>query len=93
MGMYQLARELIGSSDYYDGLWERRARLANIPALLLWGRKDSTFGSALGRWREAFPQAQVVTFPDAGHFVSEEESSVGERVERFIDERAVVHRA
>jgi haloalkane dehalogenase len=64
--MYQLARELIGSSDYYDDLWERRARLANIPMLLLWGLKDPTFGPALGRWREAFPQAQLVTFPNAG---------------------------
>jgi pimeloyl-ACP methyl ester carboxylesterase len=91
MGMYQLARELLGSSDSYDGLWERRARLANIPALLLWGLKDATFGPALGRWREVFPQAQVITFPEAGHFVMEEEPSVGERVERFIDERVVVY--
>src|SRR5690242_20824957 len=42
IGMYQLARELIGSSDYYDELWQRRARLANIPALLMWGLKDPT---------------------------------------------------
>lgn len=93
MGMYQLARELLGSSDYYDDLWEQRAQLANIPALLLWGLKDVTFGPALGRWREAFPRAQVVTFPDAGHFVMEEELSVDEHVERFIDERAVVYGA
>jgi len=91
MGMYQLARELLGSSDWYGGLWERRARLANIPALLLWGLKDATFGPALGRWREVFPQAQAITFPDAGHFVMEEEPSVGERVETFIDERAAVY--
>ena len=90
MGMYQLARELIGSSDYYDDLWERRARLANLPTLLLWGLKDPTFGPALERWREAFPRAQVVTFPNAGHFVIEEEPSVAERVESFIQEWAVV---
>jgi haloalkane dehalogenase len=91
MGMYQLARELLGSSDWYDGLWERRARLANIPALLLWGLKDATFGAGLGRWREVFPQAQVITYPDAGHFVMEEEPSVGEHVETFIDEHAVIY--
>jgi pimeloyl-ACP methyl ester carboxylesterase len=91
MGMYHLARELLGSSEWYSGLWERRARLANIPALLLWGLKDTTFGPALGRWREVFPQAQIITCPDAGHFVMEEEPSAGEHVERFIAERAVVY--
>lgn len=91
MGMYQLARELLGSSDWYDGLWERRARLANIPALLLWGLKDATFGPALARWREAFPCAQVLTFPHAGHFVIEEESSVAEHVAAFIDQPAAVY--
>jgi pimeloyl-ACP methyl ester carboxylesterase len=50
----------------------------------------SRFGPALERWRAAFPRAQVATFPDAGHFVMEEEPSVAERVERFIQEQAMV---
>ncbi len=68
-----LARELIGSSDWYDELWEKRASLADKPALLLWGMKDPAFGlDALARWKAALPGARAVEFPAAGHFVQEE---------------------
>jgi pimeloyl-ACP methyl ester carboxylesterase len=67
------ARELMGSSGWYEGLWRRRDRLAGLPALVLWGMKDSAFRpDALARWREALPGARVVELPDAGHFVQEE---------------------
>ncbi len=70
---WRLAQELIGSSAWYDRLWNRRDRIAAIPALLLWGMKDPTFGPAyLERWRELFPDATVETYPEAGHFVQEE---------------------
>lgn len=68
-----LARELLGSSDWYEELWGWRERLAEKPALLLWGGKDPTFGAAaLARWRGMLAQARVVEFPEAGHFVQEE---------------------
>lgn len=68
-----LARELIGSSEWYDALWQQRAKLAVKPALLLWGMKDPAFGpDALARWKAALPLARCVEFPDAGHFVQEE---------------------
>jgi haloalkane dehalogenase len=68
-----LARELIGSSDWYEGLWGRLDRIADKPALLLWGMKDPTFGAAaLERWRRALRNSRVVEFPEAGHFVQEE---------------------
>lgn len=68
-----LARELIGSSDWYEGLWGRLDRIADKPALLLWGMKDPTFGAAaLERWRGALRNSRVVEFPEAGHFVQEE---------------------
>ncbi|HEX6135707.1 MAG TPA: alpha/beta fold hydrolase [Longimicrobiales bacterium] len=68
-----LARELIGSSDFYDGLWQRRERLADKPSLLLWGMKDPAFGpDALARWQAELPHARTVEFPHAGHFVLEE---------------------
>jgi haloalkane dehalogenase len=73
-GMWVLARELIGSSTWYDQLWQQRTCLADKPALLLWGMRDPTFppNPFLGRWKGLFSQAQVVTFDDAGHFVQEE---------------------
>jgi haloalkane dehalogenase len=71
-GTWVLARELIGSSHWYDTLWKRRGHLANKPALLLWGVRDSAFDrTALARWYEVLPHARVVTFPDTGHFVQE----------------------
>jgi haloalkane dehalogenase len=61
------ARALLGATDWYDGLWRRRDRLAGIPALLVWGMKDPAFGAHLPRWREVFPAARVAEFDDTGH--------------------------
>jgi haloalkane dehalogenase len=65
------AREVLGSSDWYDGLWRRRDRIARIPALLIWGMKDPAFGRYLPRWREVFERAEVVEL-DCGHAPPEE---------------------
>lgn len=75
-GMLALARALLGSSDWYEGLWSRRERIRHIPALLLWGLKDRGVRSGvfdLARWQSVFSRARNVTFPNAGHFVQEEE--------------------
>ena len=61
------ARELLGGSAWLDTLWERRSRLAAMPALLVWGTRDSAFGTALPRWRSVFADAEVVEWPDVGH--------------------------
>jgi len=61
------ARELLGSSAWYDALWARRERLARIPALLVWGARDPAFATCLPRWRSLFYRAQVVELADAGH--------------------------
>lgn len=72
-GTWVLAREVLGSSTWYDQLWQQRARLQGLPALILWGMKDFAFGAKeLGRWREMFPSGKVQTFPGVGHFVQEE---------------------
>lgn len=61
------AREVLGSSAWFDGLWHRRDRIARIPALLVWGMRDPAFATALPRWRTVFSDAQVVEWPDVGH--------------------------
>jgi haloalkane dehalogenase len=81
-----LARELLGSSGWYESLWSRRDRIAEKPALLLWGARDPAFGGALGRWRQLFPHARVETFPAAGHFVQEEVEGLGATIAAFLDE-------
>ncbi|MGE5602420.1 MAG: alpha/beta fold hydrolase [Nitrososphaerales archaeon] len=86
-GTWVLARELLGSSEWYDSLWQKRAYIRGLPALILWGMKDFAFGAKeLARWREVFPDARVQTFPEIGHFVQEE---LGEElcplVSEFLD--------
>lgn len=80
MAPWILARELIASSDWYEGLWRERDRLADFPALILWGMKDPAFGpDVLARWRTALPNARVVELADVGHFVQEEAPEVAAR--------------
>ena len=70
--LWGLARALLGSSRYYDSLWQRRERLRSLPVLIVWGVKDSAFPlKYLARWREAVPHAQVVELP-VGHWPHEE---------------------
>jgi haloalkane dehalogenase len=66
-------REIIGSSDWLVGLWDRREAIAEVPATLAWGMKDIAFREKeLNRWRSLFPDAKVVRYPECGHFVAEE---------------------
>ncbi|CAA9333213.1 MAG: Hydrolase, alpha/beta fold family [uncultured Gemmatimonadaceae bacterium] len=92
---WALARALLGSSAWYDGLWQRRARLRGKPALLLWGMRDPGFGGAyLARWREALPEAAVAELPGAGHFVQEEAAAeVAAHIETFLTRPAPGPRA
>jgi haloalkane dehalogenase len=72
--LWALARALTSSASFYDGLWRRRAELAAIPALIVWGMRDSAFPPrSLDRWRQALPHAEVVALPEAGHWPHEED--------------------
>jgi haloalkane dehalogenase len=66
------AREILGSSAWYDGLWRRRDRIARTPAILIWGMRDPAFARYLPRWREVFEQTEVVQLADCGHAPPEE---------------------
>jgi haloalkane dehalogenase len=64
-------------------LWERRAALADLPALIVWGTKDPAFlHRYLARWREALPRAAVLELP-VGHWPQEE---APEEVARAVGE-------
>jgi haloalkane dehalogenase len=82
--LWALARALNGSAAFYDGLWQRRAQLAGVPALVIWGMKDTAFRpSQLARWRTVLPDARFLELPAAGHWPHEEEP---ETVETAIRE-------
>ncbi len=54
----------------------RLHELADRPAILLWGMKDFVFDTHfLQGFRERLPRAQVHEFPEAGHYVLEDEAA------------------
>jgi haloalkane dehalogenase len=72
--LFALAQSMLGSSAFFDALWQRRARLAAVPVHLFWGMRDSAFPPALlARWQRAVPHARVTKFPTSGHWPHEEE--------------------
>ena len=71
--LWALARSLRGSAAPYTELWNNRARLAHIPALVLWGAKDRALPARYAdRFHEALPGAKVELLADAGHWPQEE---------------------
>jgi haloalkane dehalogenase len=67
------AQAVLGASDWYDSLWQQRARIREIPTLIAWGMRDVAFRKQeLERLETVFAHARTVRFEDAGHFVQEE---------------------
>jgi haloalkane dehalogenase len=93
--LWALARALLGSSDFYDSLWQRRAALADLPTLILWGMRDPAFPPRLlQRWRAALPHARFYELPDAGHWPHEEApDEVARAITSFVDEATAVRGA
>ncbi|MGE5224799.1 MAG: alpha/beta fold hydrolase [Omnitrophica WOR_2 bacterium] len=85
-GTWVFLQELIGSSDWYESIWNHRENIRNKPALIVWGMKDIAFKEKeLKRWEELFPQAQVIRFSEAGHFLQEEEGpQIASLIRSFI---------
>lgn len=73
LGSWVFPREVAGSHEWLDSLWERRSALKDKNVLLAWGMKDIAFREKeLKRWIDLFPHAKVVRYPEAGHFLAEE---------------------
>ncbi|WP_165228830.1 alpha/beta fold hydrolase [Aquisphaera insulae] len=61
--------------DLVTGVQDRLPLLADVPMLVGWGLKDFVFdGTFLDEWTRRFPRATVLAYPDAGHYVLEDES-------------------
>jgi haloalkane dehalogenase len=86
---WEYARALLGSSAWYDGLWQRRDRIRDVPALLAWGMKDPAFAGALPRWRTVFRTADVLELADVGHAPPEEHGpELAARIADFLSRPA-----
>jgi len=85
-GCYTLPWEIIGSSDWLASLWDRREALQGKVKLIAWGTKDIAFRKKEREtFAKAFPDAPVVIFEDAGHFVAEEQpEKLIDAIERHV---------
>jgi len=66
-------------------------KLSDIPMLICWGRHDFVFDlSYLSEWQRRFPDAEVHTFSDAGHYVLEDEPDrIIVLVKKFLEYRSI----
>ena len=72
ISLLNLAKELVGSSDWYQKQWEQLDLLANKKWLILWGTEDAFITrDYLMKWQEKLPNATVREL-ESGHFVQEE---------------------
>lgn len=76
----------------YPTLVEVEQNLRNLrdkPMQILWGMRDFCFDPHfLHRWTARFPNARVVPFDDAGHFVHEDEAEAVTRLAaRFLEKK------
>jgi haloalkane dehalogenase len=72
-GCWTFPKRIIDSGEWLEGLWSKRDRIRDKPALILWGMKDIAFREReLDRWIGLFPAARVVRYADTGHYLQEE---------------------
>lgn len=72
--LLNLAKALVGSSDWYQKQWEQLDLLSDKEWLILWGTKDEFITTDnLQKWQERLSNSKTKTF-DCGHFVQEEKT-------------------
>ncbi|MEL7339826.1 MAG: alpha/beta fold hydrolase [Bacteroidota bacterium] len=69
-----LAHSLLEAQDWFASLWEQRGQLAEIPALIIWGKRDRFLEAGYAeRFASIWPEPpEVLYLPEAGHFIWEE---------------------
>ncbi|MBN2800406.1 MAG: alpha/beta fold hydrolase [Deltaproteobacteria bacterium] len=74
-----------------QGLADGLPELRPFPHLIFWGMKDPVFHPGyLEEWRARFPEAEVYTFDDAGHWVLDEvPDRIIPRIRAFLDENPI----
>ena len=66
----------------------RLSKFADKPCLLAWGEKDFVFDRHfLKRWKQLFPQAKVLEYPDYGHYIFEDGGqALTQTISDFMDQ-------
>jgi haloalkane dehalogenase len=70
-------------SSVSDGIGQFR----NLPMLICWGELDFVFDKHfLAEWRQRFPNAEVHSYPDCGHYILEDaKDEVVPLISRFLE--------
>ena len=77
-------RQLIAASEFLRTVEAGLPRLADRPALIVWGRRDFAFGEAeAARFGQVFPRSRTIFYDDASHFLQED---VGESIADAFEE-------
>lgn len=86
IALYAIALELMGASDWWQLQSNKLSLLEGKPFLIFWGMKDKFIPtSQLKKWKERLPNAEVVEYADAGHFVQEEKpAEMSARIQKFL---------
>jgi len=85
-GNWTFPKQIIGSSNWLNSLWSKINAIKNKKMVIAWGMKDIAFREKeLKKWIKFFPDARVVRFTDAGHFVAEEKpDELAAEIEKMI---------
>ena len=76
-GTVGFAHSLLNDQAWFEELYSKIDRLQKKPVLLIWGMKDPVLKPVyLGRFKTAFPQANVEALAECGHFPQEEEPTL-----------------
>lgn len=74
-GTLAFARSLLNDQDWFAQLWEKRAAIADIPTLFIWGMKDTFITPKyLYTFADVFSNAHVHKLETCGHFPQEEQA-------------------
>lgn len=84
--LFNIAKALLGSSDWYQKQWEQLDQLSEKEWLFLWGTKDAFISTDyLEKWTERIPAAERKEFT-CGHFVQEEKTAEAiEAIKSFME--------
>ena len=75
-------RQLTLASDYLAEVERNLPKLADLPALIVWGLKDLAFQEVERRhFERVFPKHKTILFDDASHFLQED---VGDQIAKAI---------
>lgn len=72
LSLLNIAKALLGSSDWYEQQWSKLSKIENKDWLIIWGTKDSFLSNNFKeKWFNRLPNSKQVEL-NCGHFVQEE---------------------